>query len=258
MLANPIASNLGAMRSGMMGSLVDCLKLNVSRQQERVRLFECGRVYSRDAKGDITESAVLAGIVYGEAVSEQWGAAKRPADFYDVKSDVETLAGPADVRFEAAVHPALHPGRSARVLFQGEMAGWLGELHPQLQQKYELPLAPMVFELNLASLRTRKTPQYAEFSRQPMIRRDISVEVDEKLGAQTMLDALKLDAPRIVSEVALFDVYRGKGIDSDKKSVAFKVVLQDTAKTLTDAEAEAAIQRLLQVLQEQFQAKLRE
>jgi len=116
----------------------------------------------------------------------------------------------------------------------------------------------MVFELNLDALTTRFPFRYEEFSRQPMIRRDISVEVDEKTTAQAMLDALKTSAPDIVSEVALFDVYRGKGIDSDKKSVAFKVLLQDTHKTLTDAEAETAIQRLLKVLQEQFQAKLRE
>jgi phenylalanyl-tRNA synthetase beta chain len=258
MLANPIASNLSAMRSGLMASLVDCLKLNVSRQQERVRLFECGRCYSRDAAGGYAERAVLAGLVYGGAVEEQWGAAKRPADFYDVKSDVETLAGATGARFEPAGHPALHPGRSARVVLGGQAAGWLGELHPRLQQKYDLPLAPIVFELNLDLVSKRSTPRFRDFSRQPMVRRDISVEIGEKVTAQAMLDALKTHAPSIVSDIALFDVYRGKGIDSDKKSVAFKVLLQDTHKTLTDAEAEAAIQRLLKVLQEQFQAKLRE
>jgi len=258
MLANPIASNLNAMRSSMMGSLVDCLKLNLSRQQERVRIFESGRCYSRNPRGGYAERGVLAGLVYGGAVAEQWGGPKRVADFYDVKSDVETLAGSKTARFETAPHPALHPGRSARVIVGGYDAGWLGELHPRLIQKYDLPYAPMVFELNLDALTTRFPFRYEEFSRQPMIRRDISVEVDEKTTAQAMLDALKTSAPDIVSEVALFDVYRGKGIDSDKKSVAFKVLLQDTHKTLTDAEAETAIQRLLKVLQEQFQAKLRE
>jgi phenylalanyl-tRNA synthetase beta chain len=258
MLANPIASNLNAMRSGMLGSLVDCLKLNVSRQQERVRLFECGRCYSRDGKGSYAERAVLAGLVYGEAVAEQWGAARRPADFYDVKSDIETLAGTADARFEPAKHPALHPGRSAWVVLGGQVAGWLGELHPRLQQKYDLPFAPIAFELNLKSISARSTLRFRDFSRQPVVRRDISVEVGEKVTAQAMLDALKTQPAGIVLDIALFDVYRGKGIDSDKKSVAFKVLLQDTHKTLTDAEAEIAIQRLLKVLQEQFQAKLRE
>ena len=141
---------------------------------------------------------------------------------------------------------------------QQRLAGWLGELHPRLQQKYDLPLAPIAFELNLESLSTRSTPHFRDFSRQPVVRRDISVEVGEKVTAQAMLDALKTQPAGIVLDIALFDVYRGKGIDSDKKSVAFKVLLQDTHKTLTDAEAETAIQRLLKVLQEQFQAKLRE
>jgi phenylalanyl-tRNA synthetase beta chain len=258
MLANPIASNLNAMRSSLAGSLIDCLKLNLSRQQERVRIFENGRCYSRDAGGGYAERAVLGGLAYGGVVIEQWGFARRTVDFYDVKSDVEALLGTRTARFEAAAHPALHPGRSAKILLNGKSAGWLGELHPGLQQKHDLPFAPMVFELNLDQIVDRLPLIYADFSRQPVVRRDIAVEVDEKITSLAMLDALKKHAPGIVLEVALFDVYRGKGIDSDKKSVAFSVLLQDTHKTLTDAEAEAAIQRLLKVLQEQFQAKLRE
>jgi phenylalanyl-tRNA synthetase beta chain len=257
MLANPIASNLNAMRSNLIGSLVDCLKLNVSRQQERIRIFERGRCYARESTAGYSDRAVLAGLAYGGAVAEQWGAAKRNVDFYDVKSDVEALiAGKA--QFIASEHPALHPGRTAKITRDGANLGWLGELHPRLQQKYDLPFAPMVFELNLDALAHRSVTRFSEFSRQPMVRRDISVEVAEKVTADAMLGALKKHAPVIVFDVALFDVYRGKGIDSDKKSVAFKVLLQDTHKTLTDAEAEAAIQRLLKVLQEQFQAKLRE
>ena len=257
MLANPIASNLNAMRSGLIGSLVDCLKVNVSRQQERVRIFESGRCYSRNSKGGYAERTVLGGLAYGSAAGEQWGIARRPVDFYDVKSDVESLTGPG-ARFEAAEHPALHPGRTAKIMLGGDPIGWLGELHPRLLQKYDLPFAPMVFELNLDVVIGCKTARYAEFSRQPTVRRDIAVEVAEKVTSQAMLDALKKHAPGIVLEVALFDVYRGKGIDSDKKSVAFKVLMQDTHKTLTDAEAETAIQRLLKVLQEQFEARLRE
>jgi phenylalanyl-tRNA synthetase beta chain len=256
MLANPIASNMNAMRSGLIGSLVDCLKLNISRQQERVRIFERGRGYARDANGGYSDRAVLAGLAYGGAVAEQWGVARRAVDFYDVKSDVEALIV-GQAQFTAAEHPALHPGRSAKIALNGAKLGWLGELHPRLQQKYDLTLAPMVFELNLNKIISREIARYAEFSRQPMIRRDISVEVAEKVTAHAMLGALKSHSPDIVSDVVLFDVYRGKGIDSDKKSVAFKVLLQDTHKTLTDAEAEAAIQRLLKVLQEEFKAKLR-
>ena len=258
MLANPIASNLDAMRSSLIGSLVDCLKLNASRQQERVRIFEQGRCYSRDAQGGYLEQRVFAGLAYGGAVNEQWGSDKRRVDFYDVKSDVEALLGGARACYEVGEHPALHPGRTAKILLEGGATGWLGELHPRLQQKYDFPFAPMVFELNLDAFSQHAVTRFSDFSRQPKVRRDISVEVADKIAAQAMLDALKKGAPGIVSEVELFDVYRGKGIDSDKKSVAFKVVLQDTHKTLTDAEAETAIQQLLKVLQEKFQAKLRE
>ena len=255
-LANPIAENLNVMRSSLIGSLVDSLKFNLAHQQERVRLFEIARCYSREG-ATFRQTMVLGGIAYGGAVAEQWGAAKRNVDFYDVKSDLEALAGIRDVRFVPFQHPALHPGRAAQMTVHGLPAGWLGELHPRLQQKYDLPLSSMVFEINLELIKGRKLVHYKEYSQQPAVRRDISVEVAEKVNVQAMLDALKTGAPKIVSGVDIFDVYRRKGIDSDKKSVAFKVLLQDTHKTLTDAEAEAAIQQLLHVLQEDFQAKLR-
>ena len=257
MLANPIAAHMNAMRSSLIGSLIDCLKLNVSRQQERVRVFEIGQCFWRDAQGSYRQRGAMGGLAYGDAVAEQWGAAKRRVDFYDVKSDVEKLLGTNKALFEATEHPALHPGRAAKITVDGVLAGWLGELHPRLQQKHDFPFAPMVFELYLDTISTHSATRYTEFSRQPTVRRDISVEVAEKITVQAMLDALKKHVSGAISEVALFDVYRGKGIDSDKKSVAFRVVLQDTHKTLTDAGVETAIQRLLQVLQEQFQARLR-
>jgi phenylalanyl-tRNA synthetase beta chain len=255
-LANPIAENLNVMRSSLVGSLVDCLRFNLTHQQERVRLFEIGRCFARDGT-TCKQTMMLGGIAYGGALSEQWGATLRNVDFYDVKYDLEALAGTQGTRFAAFQHPALHPGRAAQMTVHGLPAGWLGELHPRLQQKYDLPLSSMVFELNLDLIKGRRLAHYREYSQQPAVRRDISVEVAENVSAQSMLKALKTGAPSIVSEVAIFDVYRGKGIDSDKKSVAFKVLLQDTHKTLTDAEAEAAIQQLLHVLQEDFRAKLR-
>ena len=255
-LANPIAAHLNVMRSSLIASLVDCLKLNLSRQQERVRLFETGRCFAR-AGAAYEQVMMLGGLAYGEAVPEQWGVTGRRVDFYDVKSDVEAVIAPNIARFEAAEHPALHPGRSAKATLDGVAIGWVGELHPRLQQDYDFPYAPMVFELNLDKITARNVPVFHEISRQPLVRRDLSVEVAESVTAQAMLDVLKKCAPSYVSKVALFDVYRGKGIDSDKKSIAFKVLLQDTDKTLTDADVEAAIAQLLQVLQEQFQAKLR-
>ena len=255
-LANPIAAHLSVMRSSLIASLVDCLRLNLSRQQERVRVFETGCCFSR-AGPAYEQVMMLGGLAYGEAVPEQWGVRGRTVDFYDVKSDVEAVIFPNIARFEAAQHPALHPGRSAKVTLEGVPVGWLGELHPRLRQEYNFPYAPMVFELNLDRITARNMPVYREISRQPLVRRDLSVEIAETVSAQAMLDALKECAKSYVSEVALFDVYRGKGIDSDKKSIAFKVLLQDTDKTLTDAEVEAVIGQMLQVLQEQFRARLR-
>ncbi len=255
-LANPIAAHMSVMRSSLVGSLVGCLRLNLDRQQERVRIFEIGRCFAR-AGSEYTQVTAIGGLAYGEAVAEQWGIGKRRVDFYDVKSDLASLLGAQSCRFSAFQHPSLHPGRAAQLTVEGVNAGWLGELHPWLRQKYDLPFAPMVFELNFEMISTRKLTRFRDFSRVPQVRRDLAVEVTESVSAQAMLDALKKRAPGIVFDVALFDVYRGKGIDSDKKSVAFRVLMQDTRKTLTDNEAEAAIQQLLQVLQQDFQANLR-
>ncbi len=256
LLANPIAAQMSAMRSNLLGSLVDCLKLNFARQQERVRLFEIGCCYERSGAG-YAQRKMLGGIAYGDAVGEQWGSAKRHVDFYDVKSDIESLLTGRAMRFEPVQRLALHPGRAAAILIDGGAVGSLGELHPQLQQKYDLPFAPIVFEINLDALSERKLPAYCEFSRQPTVRRDLAVEVAEAITVGAMLNALKKAASGLVCDLAPFDVYRGKGIDSDKKSVAFRVLLQDTSRTLTDAEVDKEIGQLVQTLQEEFQARLR-
>jgi phenylalanyl-tRNA synthetase beta chain len=151
----------------------------------------------------------------------------------------------------------LHPGRAATVLIDGVPAGYLGELHPGLLQKYDLPFAPIAFEINLDKLSDRKLARFDDFSRQPMVRRDVAVEIAESVSVAAMLAALKKAASALVCDLAPFDVYRGKGIDSDKKSVAFRVLLQDTSRTLTDAEVDKEIGRLVQTLQEEFQARLR-
>lgn len=256
LLANPIAAQHSAMRSGLIGSLVDCLKLNLSRQQERVRIFEIGCCYERQAGGYV-QRKMVGGLAYGGAVAEQWGGAKRRVDFYDVKSDIESLLRGRDVRFQSLQVQSLHPGRAASVIVDGHLAGTLGQLHPALQQKYEIPYEPICFEINLEKILDSDVFQFKDFSRQPMVRRDIAVEVNERVSTEAMISAMRKVAAPLVCDLAPFDVYRGKGIDSDKKSVAFRVLLQDTSRTLTDAEVEAEIGRLVQVLQEEFQAKLR-
>ena len=255
-LANPIAAHLSVMRSSLVGSLVDCLKLNLSRQQERVRLFEIGCCYLRDGAG-YGQRRMVGGLAYGGAVAEQWGADKRRVDFYDVKGDVEALLTGYLLRFAPAALPALHPGRAAAVSVGNEVVGHLGELHPRLVQKYDLPSAPIVFELNLDKLGDRNLAQFIDFSRQPIVRRDLAVEVGEGVAVASMLASLRKAASGLVCDLAPFDVYRGKGIDSDKKSIAFRVSMQDTSRTLTDADVDREMERLIQALQEEFQAKLR-
>lgn len=264
-LMNPISSQLSVMRSGFAGSLIANVRYNLNRKQDRVRVFELGRVFSADNKvrdGALTVAGVaqplkLAGIAYGPAYPEQWGLAQRKVDFYDVKCDVESLFARAEIRFERTAHPALHPGRAAQVLLDNKPIGWLGELHPRLQQKYELPQAPVLFEFDLDALLAAPMPSYSEVSKFPPVIRDMALVVDESVPAQALLEAMQNGRPAVVQNVLLFDLYRGKGVDPGKKSLAFRVVMQDTSKTLTDAEAEAAMAQLQQLLAQRVGAKLR-
>jgi phenylalanyl-tRNA synthetase beta chain len=256
-LANPIASQMSVMRSSLIGGLVNCAVFNASRRQPRVRAFEVGRCFLGGGDDAKSQPMRLAGILFGHAATEQWGVSRRNADFYDAKSDVEALLGADAVQFEAAVHPAFHPGRSARVVRGTQELGWMGELHPRWQKKYDLPLAPVVFELDLARVAQCRLPSYREISRFPVVRRDVSAEFDEKVPHDRILAALRQVAPPIVSEIGLFDVFRGGAVGKGKKSLAFRVLLQDTEKTLTDAEVDSAVAGLRDVLQQQFGAKLR-
>lgn len=256
-LANPIASHMSVMRSTLAGGLIDSLARNVSRQQTRVRLFELGRCFMTEASGAYRQPVRVGAIAYGDARHEQWGLPARRADFYDVKGDVEALLAPRQVEFRPAGHPALHPGKSASIVCAGRPAGWIGELHPRWQRKYDLPLAPILFELEYEAISERELPAYNEISRFPVVRRDIAAEVDEAISYQAIWESLRQNQPAIVTEIALFDIYRGTGVEKGKKSLAFRVLLQDTRKTLTDAEVESAVSQLRQVLQQQFNAKLR-
>jgi len=263
---NPIASHLAVMRTTLIGSLVAAVAYNVARKAPRVRIFEMGRVYLRDAAAREGEEDVagvrqpmrVGAIAYGPAVEEQWGVPdKRTADFYDAKADVEALLAPKVARYEAAVHPALHPGRSARVILDETPIGWVGELHPRWQQKYGLPSPAALFELDLEALGRVDLPRYREVSKYPPVIRDRAMEFDETLPAARILEEMERNRPPVVKEIRLFDFYRGKGVERGRKSLAFRVVMQDTARTLTDAEADAAMAQLTELLAAKFGAKLR-
>jgi phenylalanyl-tRNA synthetase beta chain len=247
-LQNPIASNLAVMRSSLIGGLVGALRFNLNRKQERVRLFEAGACFAK-ADNEYIQSQRLSGLAYGETQPEQWGAATRPVDFYDVKADVEALFAPQSLRFVAAAHPALHPGRSAQIFCGEQVVGWIGELHPHWQQQYDMAQACVWFEVELGALTLAKVPHMSEIAKFLPVRRDLAVVVDEGITVQTLLDAMQHVSAPYVAEVALFDVYRGKGVEQGKKSLAFRVLLQDTHKTLTDSEIEPSIAQLVAVLQ---------
>ncbi len=254
-LKNPIASQLAVMRSSLLGGLLGSLITNLARKQSRVRLFESGACFAASKDGYAQHERV-AGLCYGTALPEQWGAVARNVDFYDVKGDVEALFAPCALRFVAEPHPASHPGRSARIYAGGQAVGWIGELHPQWQQHYELPQSAAWFEVELEALTQIVTPHAGEISRFPPVRRDIAVVVDEGIAAQALLDAMQNEKAPYVEELALFDLYRGKVVENGKKSLAFRVLLQDTQKTLTEIEIDRSVARLVAVLQ-QHGAQLR-
>ena len=254
-LRNPIASDMSVMRTSLFGGLLNTLIYNLNRKQGRVRLFEIGACFQADGQGYV-QRLKLGGLCYGDAVTEQWGESARTVDFFDAKADIEALVGP-DARLEAAQHPALHPGQCARIMLNGHDVGILGVLHPRWQQHYGLPRSTVLFELELETLLAVEVPAFTDVPKFPPIRRDLALVVDENVAVQAMLDAMRADSNDIVSAVALFDVYRGKGIAENKKSLAFLVLMQDTEKTLTDEDADSVINKIVAVLADKFGAVLR-
>lgn len=241
-LINPIASQMSVMRSTLIGGLVSVLSANLNRKQPRVRVFEIARVFRKD-EGMLVQPEKVAGLAWGSRWPEQWGVPQQKVDFYDVKADVESFLPQAEYR--VAQHPAFHPGRCAEVVVAGRVVGVMGELHPQWVQAYDLPSAPVLFELDLQPVEACIPVKARPVSRFQGVRRDLALVVDESMPVQTVLVALQQAASPLVTEVAVFDVYRGKGVEEGKKSLAFRVQMQEMTRTLTDDEVEAEVKRLL-------------
>jgi phenylalanyl-tRNA synthetase beta chain len=199
----------------------------------------------------------IAALAAGSAVSEQWGVATRRVDFFDLKSDIEALLAPRRAEFVPVAHPALHPRRAAEVRLNGARVGVIGELHPQWAEAYELGAAPVVFELDLDAALDTAVPAYQELSRFPGVSRDIALVVDQSVPVADLLVALKRVAPAIVCSIELFDVYSGKGVEEGKRSLAFRVLMQDTQRTLEDLEVESAISAIVGEADASFSARLR-
>ena len=254
---NPIASQRDVMRTSLLPGLLETLQTNLNRKESRVRIFELGRTFHHVAAG-YAQPTRLGGLAYGGAAPEQWGLPARDVDFYDVKGDLEALVAPRRLTTETAGHPALHPGRCASVAIDGVAAGWMGELHPRLVRHFDLPRAPVVFELAVDALAALPMPVGKPVSRLPIVRRDMALVVDETVPVQALLDALANAKPPHVDAIRLFDVYRGSGLTEGKKSLAILVLMQDTSRTLTDADIAATEAHLLAVAREKFGATLRQ
>ncbi|MCA1855405.1 phenylalanine--tRNA ligase subunit beta [Massilia oculi] len=269
-LQNPIASQMSVMRSNLVGSLLANVRYNVNRKAGRVRVFEIGAVFKRNPQAQDGPLSVagfdqpkrVAAIAYGPVVDEQWGEKSRAVDFFDLKADLEALFAPATLRFVKGEHPALHPGRSAFVELDGVRIGFIGELHPRWLQKYDLAQAPVLFEVDAEAARRRKLPAYAEISKFPGATRDLALVVKQDVPAQEVLDTFHAEiavnpAGKIVQAVVLFDEYRGKGLETDEKSLAFRFGLQDTQSTLQDEAVDAIMAALARAAQEKVGARLR-
>jgi phenylalanyl-tRNA synthetase beta chain len=269
-LLNPIAAPLAVMRSSLIGSLVQVLKHNLARRASRVRVFEVGKVYHRDAGATagpravagVRQSARVAALAYGPAAEQQWGEAERAVDFFDIKGDLQALLAPQQARFEAALHPALHPGRSARIVIDGQPAGFVGELHPQWRQAYDLPVAPVLFEVDLQALQARTIPAYASIARQQPVLRDLAVVVGPQVGHDQLIECARAaDEGGLLAECTLFDIYQPKQAAADfapgERSMAVRLLLQADEAPLTDEQADAVVAKVLQALQSTLGARLR-
>ncbi len=258
-LLNPIASQMSVMRTSILGSLLQVLKFNQDRKAQRVRVFEIGRVFLRDACVESSDTTVkgfdqpmrLAGLAVGASDAPEWGVKERSVDFFDVKGDLEALLAPAALTFIPAQHPAMHPGRCAQVSSDGAALGYVGELHPKWRQSYELAQAPILFELNLAPVLARMVPCVKPIPKFQAVERDIAVLVNEQVTHTALMDAI-WSAPvhGVLRDAVLFDIYRPKSVDSSaakatEKSMAVRLTLNSQEAALTEAQIEAATAAVL-------------
>jgi phenylalanyl-tRNA synthetase beta chain len=266
---NPIAAPLAVMRSSLIGSLVGALRHNLDRKASRVRLFELGRVFRRDASvadGPLTVAGVdqpmrVAALAYGPAAPLQWGERERAADFFDVKGDLEALLAPTTARFVAAEHPALHPGRCAAVQIDGRRVGHVGELHPRWRQEWELPQPAVLFELDLAPLLARPLPAFVPLPRQQSVWRDLSIVVADAVSHERLVQIIAEAGGATVRSSRLYDIYRpaqpGGELKAGERSLTVRVELRDDETTLTDARIDATIASIVAALHERLGARLR-
>ncbi|HEX6137722.1 MAG TPA: phenylalanine--tRNA ligase subunit beta, partial [Casimicrobiaceae bacterium] len=252
---NPIAAQRDVMRTTLLPGLVETLRTNLKHKVPRLWIFEVGRTFPRD---DTAQPIRIGGLAFGTSDPEQWGSPSRLVDFFDVKGDLEALASPLAVTTTARAKPWLHPGRSAEVRIGAAIAGWLGELHPRLVRHFELPSAPVVFEVDLTALTSAPVPAARPVSRLPSIRRDLAIVINENIEVGSIVNTLREVSTPEVEALDVFDVYRGHELPNGRKSVAILVLMRDTERTLTDADGDRIVAGLLAALHARFGATLRQ
>ncbi len=260
-LSNAISADLSEMRVSLWPGLVHAALENLRRQQSRVRLFEIGKKFDL-ASGELAEIETLAGLATGARWPEQWGSAREPLDFYDVKADLlALLALTADseaLYFEVGSLPCLRPGRTARILRGSTPIGWLGEVHPQLVRSLDLPANTYLYELELEPAFSSKQLKYIKISKFPSVRRDLAIVVDESVSLAVLQENVTVSAAGLLSELRVFDIYRGPGIETGRKSIALGLILQDSSRTLTDVDADAVVTSVMARLRDVLSASIRD
>ncbi len=258
-LLNPISSEMSVMRTSLWPGLAGVVKFNIARQQSRIRIFESGLKFIQQ-NNELKQKRVLSGAVVGDRLAEQWGVTPEPADFFDVKADLQCLLEHAgvDACFKAGEHPSLHPGQCAAIHVDERQVGWLGRVHPQVAQKLEIPGKTFLFELELDVVLKGRVPSFEKRSRFPSIRRDLAVVVNADTPAGVLCDTIHAEAGPLLQDLRIFDVYEGRGVETGRKSIAFGLILQDSSRTLTDDDVDAVMKAITGQLEQEFGATLRE
>ena len=257
-LKNPIASHLDVMRSRIWGSHIDALVYNLNRSQKNIRIFEVASVY-QEREGTYTETKVLSGLVYGDQVPEQWGEKNKEINFFDIKGDIESISSNTLTfnKPKKAIPSAFHPGKVAEIIMNGNHIGWLGQLHPSWQQQYEIPKKTYLFEIDIEKLSQTTHNPYTIPSKFIPIRRDVSLVMNKDVVVGEAIEAVYGMKISNLIEFQPFDIYEGEGVEKDKKSIAFLILIQDTYKTLEDTDIAKVVDQVVAVMEGKYNAKLR-
>lgn len=260
LLANPISSDMSAMRVSLWPGLIKTLQHNINRQQDRVRIFEIGLSF-KGQLADLKQESMIAGLIMGTRLPQGWANAKDRVDFYDVKGDVEAILGLVgslgQYQFTPTQHTALHPGQAAAIMREGTHVGYVGALHPELAKVLDIDVPVYLFELSLGKIQQGILPAFKELSRFPEVSRDLSVLIDKSVIADKFISTIKAAAGDYLTKIQLFDIYEGSAIGDNQKSIAVRLSWRHPERTLTDDEINIFFQAIIVVLEEQFNATLR-